>query len=352
KVFLIKGNPEKSLNKKDALSLIKDKISLLEYGKIEMMVEKKYSKDYNLDSLYKKANRKEKNATIDVNGNFKYKIKSEEFGTTVDKSEIEKNLKNILKSTEKPIKLKSKNIEPKINSYTLRYNLFKDNLYSFYTEFNENDIERTENLRVAAEKINGTIIKSGEIFSFAEVVGSVSEDNGFKSAKVYQNGLVALGVGGGICQVATTLHNVVLRVLGLEIIDRKNHSFTVSYVDPGFDAAISTEADKNYSFVNNTKYPIKVLASLNYNKLKMSIKGTKIDDKKVELWSETVSIIPYETSYKDLSTLDPGVEFVKSEPKNGAIVDTYRKIIENGVEIKKEKIYRSKYIPLNNYVFD
>jgi vancomycin resistance protein YoaR len=350
-LYLSKGNPEIILNINKSLDLIEDKLSKLENKEIELFINENYSDDFKFDKVLELVNKNAKDADIKISDNFNYEIIEDEVGYKVTKKELKRALEKLSDKNIKYVKLDAEFIESKLNNNTYRYNLFKDNLYTFTTEFNSEDYERTKNLSVAAEKINGKILKSGEEFSFDEVVGDISPENGFQFAKVYQDGMIALGVGGGICQIASTLHNTVLRIPELEVIERSNHSFTVSYVDEGFDAAISNESNKNYVFKNNFKYPIKILASLDDYTLRMTIKGTKESNKEVELWSETVHIIHYETIYRDASELSEGVEFVKSEPKNGAVVDTYIKIIENGEVIENKKIYTSEYIPLNNYEF-
>lgn len=140
------------------------------------------------------------------------------------------------------------------------------NVYSTYYSYYVNNKDRTTNLKIASKKINGTIIQPGETFDFNKVVGSRTSSKGYKKAHVFTGGDgVAMGLAGGICQVASTTFNAAL-LANVQIVERHQHSQRVSYVPLGRDAAISGNA-QNFKWKNNTKYAIKV---------GMKIKGGKI----------------------------------------------------------------------------
>lgn len=103
--------------------------------------------------------------------------------------------------------------------------------------------------------IDGTLLYPGDEFSTYETVAPFSEANGYYMAGSYLNGKVVDSIGGGICQVSTTLYNAVL-LAELDVTMRYNHSMVVSYVDPSADAAIAESSGKDFKFVNNTDYPI------------------------------------------------------------------------------------------------
>lgn len=140
------------------------------------------------------------------------------------------------------------------------------NVYSTYYSYYVNNKDRTTNLKIASKKINGTIIHPGETFDFNKVVGSRTSSKGYKKAHVFTGGDgVAMGLAGGICQVASTTFNAAL-LANVQIVERHQHSQRVSYVPLGRDAAISGNA-QNFKWKNNTKYAIKV---------GMTVKGGKI----------------------------------------------------------------------------
>lgn len=140
------------------------------------------------------------------------------------------------------------------------------NVYSTYCSYYVNNMDRTTNLKIASKKINGTIIQPGETFDFNKIVGSRTSSKGYKKAHVFTGGDgVAMGLAGGICQVASTAFNAAL-LANVQIVERHQHSQRVSYVPLGRDAAISGNV-QNFKWKNNTKYAIKV---------GMTVKGGKI----------------------------------------------------------------------------
>lgn len=140
------------------------------------------------------------------------------------------------------------------------------NVYSTYYSYYVNNKDRTTNLKIASKKINGTIIQPGETFDFNKVVGSRTSSKGYKKAHVFTgDDGVAMGLAGGICQVASTTFNAAL-LANVQIVERHQHSQRVSYVPLGRDAAISGNV-QNFKWKNNTKYAIKV---------GMTVKGGKI----------------------------------------------------------------------------
>lgn len=140
------------------------------------------------------------------------------------------------------------------------------NVYSTYCSYYVNNKDRTTNLKIASKKINGTIIQPGETFDFNKIVGSRTSSKGYKKAHVFTgDDGVAMGLAGGICQVASTAFNAAL-LANVQIVERHQHSQRVSYVPLGRDAAISGNV-QNFKWKNNTKYAIKV---------GMTVKGGKI----------------------------------------------------------------------------
>lgn len=131
----------------------------------------------------------------------------------------------------------------------------EDVLGTFSTAFSTSNSSRSTNVINGCKLINGTLVYPGDEFSMLDVVTPFTQANGYYPAGSYLNGRVVDSVGGGICQVSTTLYNTVL-LSELDITERYNHSMIVNYVDPAADAAIAESAGKDFKFVNNTDYPI------------------------------------------------------------------------------------------------
>ena len=141
---------------------------------------------------------------------------------------------------------------------------------SFSTPIQIDDDNRDKNMEITAKKINGTIIKKGEEFSFNEIVGSPTEEKGYEKAGVFVNGKKVKGYGGGNCQVSTTIYDAVLKVKGLEITERHEHGKEVGYVKKGDDATVAY-GSLDLKFKNNTNNDIKILVDVTNTKVTAKI---------------------------------------------------------------------------------
>ena len=188
---------------------------------------------------------------------------------------------------------------------------FPNLLSTFSTNYNANQTNRTTNLRLAANKINGTVLMPGQTFSYNKVVGNRTTAAGYKEAGTYVNGQIVDGVGGGICQITTTLYNAVLYA-NLDIVQRTNHQFIPSYSTASRDATVVYGAI-DFQFKNNREYPIKIYCSVSGGVAKCNIFGVKTaNDYEVQLTSRitsTTSNAIYSEAYKILK-------------KNGTVVST------------------------------
>ncbi|AGC68170.1 putative factor for cell wall maintenance or synthesis YoaR [Thermoclostridium stercorarium subsp. stercorarium DSM 8532] len=140
---------------------------------------------------------------------------------------------------------------------------------SFATVIYDKNENRVNNIKIAAEELDGTIIEPGEIFSFNETVGRRTKEKGYKEATIFVDGEKSKGVGGGICQVSTTLYNAALEA-GLKIVERHRHSREVSYVEKGKDAAVAYNS-KDLRFKNTKDYPIEIKVTVTEDEIRVSI---------------------------------------------------------------------------------
>ena len=215
-------------------------------------------------------------------------------------------------------------------------------LATYSTKYDGANINRTNNLELACEKINDKIVLAGETFSYNKTLGARTIADGYKEAKVYENGEVVDGIGGGICQVSSTLYNSVL-MANMEIIERKNHQFVTSYTPAGRDATV-VYGQTDFKFKNTRTYAIKIKATCSNGIITISIYGIKEEiDCTVSFSTETISTIPYTVKYIDDSTLTAGTEKVKQIGANGMITETYIIKTLNGTVVSKELLSKDTY---------
>lgn len=238
---------------------------------------------------------------------------------------------------------------PEITTNDLGTEAFPDLLSSFTTKYDATNKSRSNNLQLAANKINGFVLAPGEIFSYNKVLGERTIAKGYKEAPGYVGGKVVPTLGGGICQISTTLYDTVLYA-NLKIIERKNHMFTSSYVGIGRDATVSY-GTIDFKFQNTRKYPIIIKASVQNGIAKIDIYGIKEEiEYEIELSTTTLYVIPYKTVYEDDNTLAPGEESVEQYGKNGCKAVTYKITKLNGTQISKEILSTDTYDPMNKIV--
>lgn len=226
---------------------------------------------------------------------------------------------------------------------------FPNTLGTFTTIYDASNKNRSNNVQLASEKINGTVIMPGETFSYNQIVGKRTIEAGFKEAGAYAGGQVIQEVGGGICQVSSTLYNAVLYA-NLEIVERSNHYFQSSYVDAGRDATVSW-GTVDFKFKNNRTYPIKVEASSKNGVCKVTIKGINEETEyEVVISSKITSIIQKSIKYEEDSSLDSTVEKVTQEGHNGCTSQAYKTLKLNGVTISTELLSSDYYHALDKII--
>lgn len=141
---------------------------------------------------------------------------------------------------------------------------------SFTTKIYTKDSGRQNNLTLACSSLNDTIVENDKTFSFSKTVGRATSSKGYKKADVFRNGDVIEALGGGLCQVSTTLYNAVLKIPELKVTERHPHSNKVPYIKSGKDAAVSYGA-QDFKFVNNTGNTIKIKASNTKNNVTVKL---------------------------------------------------------------------------------
>lgn len=220
-------------------------------------------------------------------------------------------------------------------------------LSTFTTSYKESSEGRKSNVEVATKRINGTIINAGEVFSFNDVTGKRRLENGYKQSPVIEEGKYVVGIGGGVCQVSTTLYNAVIRA-GLKVLEVSSHSLPSLYVSPSMDAMVSEATD--FRFINISPYPITIKGEAKNGVLRFRIYGFKMidDGEEIKFRSEIKEKIKgeYEEIVDEEGKIPQGEDFlVVKEPKDGLISECYKEIYYRGKLIKSVRIRRDRYAP-------
>jgi len=223
----------------------------------------------------------------------------------------------------------------------------KDVLGTFTTDYSTSSPERATNISVGSEKLNGKLLMPGETLSGYEFMHPFTTENGYRIAHAYENGQVVDSVGGGACQIATTLYNAALRA-EVGIAQRQNHSMTVSYVQPSADAAIAGTY-KDIKITNNQSTPIYVESYTKGRKLTFTIWGKeeRPQNRSVEFVSEVLSQTEAGVTYKDDPTLPAGQVVKESSGHNGRKSKLWKVVKVNGVEEDRKLISTDTYMVSN-----
>ena len=232
--------------------------------------------------------------------------------------------------------------KPKVTVSQIGSEAFPDRLSNFTTRYDASAKDRTTNLVIACQKLNGKVIMPGETFSYNKTLGKRTAAAGYKNAAVYENGQVVDGIGGGICQISSTLYNAVL-MANLEIVERRNHQFVTSYLPAGRDATVVYGAI-DFKFKNTRQYPIRLSASAKNGIATISIYGIKEENEYTFSFNtKTIASIPFGTKYIEDSSLPAGTEKVKQNGVNGLKTETYITKMLNGKVISTTLLSRDTY---------
>lgn len=202
---------------------------------------------------------------------------------------------------------------------------------------------RLHNVTAPATVIQDMILKPDEIFDYAKVIEQAKQQFGFQESKVILNGKLVNGIGGGICQVSTTLYNVALRS-GLEILERRNHSLPISYAPLGQDATFSSDWI-NFRFRNNTGSHLLIRTETQPKKFTVKLFGRLPEGISYDISSNILETLPIPIKYVSNPKLSPTEQVKIVEGKQGYIVETYRITMKNGQVIARDKISKDKYAP-------
>lgn len=332
------GNPGQVKDVSEQVTAVKEAIDKGEF-EVSVKMEKGTPSQIDAKSLCEYIYVEPKNASYTIDGS-KINMVDEVYGKSVDENEVASMI-DMLKNGE-TITLNVAEVKPEVTAEDLWAQLFNYTLGSFSSKYNASNKNRSHNVMLAAQKINGLILAPGEVFSYNNVLGPRTVERGFKEAPVYANGESVMGIGGGICQVSSTLYSAVL-YSDLDVVERRNHSMTVDYVPNGQDATVSY-GTIDFKFKNSTDKPIRISAVASDGNVTVSIAGTKPEkEKKVEVINNTLKVISKTVEQVSDPSLSAGKTKTISVGKTGYVIETYKKVYENGVEVKNQYMGKSTY---------
>lgn len=226
---------------------------------------------------------------------------------------------------------------------------FPDLLATFSTNYNAGNANRTTNLKLAANKINGTVLLPNEEFSYNKVVGERTIKAGYKMAATYSNGAVVDGLGGGICQISSTLYDAVV-MANLKITTRRNHQFVTSYLPAGKDATV-VWGSQDFKFVNSRKYPIRITATVQNGVATIQVWGIK-EEVEYDISIETKKIATIEPTIQYISdpSLPAGQQKVVQAGSNGRKVEAYKVTKLNGQVVSTTLLSKDTYNAMKRIV--
>ena len=298
-----------------------------------------------IDEVYARVHKEPIDASYKEGATFE--VINEVNGLDFDKEEA-KSLYIALKPGE-TAKVDLKVTEPKIKVADLGDVLFKTLIATYTSKYDISDKNRVTNLEIAANRCNNTVLYPGDEFSYNKALGHRTTANGYKMGNSFAGGKVVQTIGGGICQVSSTLYNAVLRA-GLTITDRTAHGMHVQYVPQSTDATVVDNAI-DFKFRNDRKYPVKIVTTCENGVMTASIYGVKeVDEPTIDIETKILETIEYTTQKQNDSSMKKGTTKVVQKPVNGYVSEAYKVYYKNGKEISRELISKDKYIPTNEII--
>ena len=345
-LIIVKGKAGYIIKTEELKEKIYEQISNIHtnYQTIEIPVEYKEPEPINLQKIHEEIYKEPQDAYVQKNPTVVHpEVNGVDFKISVEEAE------ELLKEDKEEYTIPLKITKPKKTINNLGEEAFPDLLATFSTRFDGSNYNRNTNIKLAAKKVNGTVILPGEKFSFNTIVGSRTIEAGFKEGTAYVGGKVVPDVGGGVCQVSSTIYNTAL-LANMQIVERSNHMFTTGYVAASRDATVYY-GSLDFVFKNSRKYPIKMVASANGGVCKVSIYGIK-EEKEYEviIQSKITSYINPTTIYKEDPTLEEGKEIVEQTAITGCRSEGYKILKLNGKIVSQTLLSKDTYKSRNKIV--
>lgn len=272
-----------------------------------------------------------------------FSFSGEATGIAIDEEKLTADIQQALtaKQFDKAISVSANEVQPEFSVATAKQ---KYKIIGTYTTNTTSNSKRNTNIRLAAQALNGTIVGPGQEVSFNDTVGQRTEAKGYQGAAAYNNGEVVQEIGGGVCQVSTTMYNAALKA-GMKISMRRSHTFEPSYVTPGMDATVSW-GGPDFRFINTSSAAIGIKASYSNQTVTVSIYGIPVLDDGVTYSLESTKVETFdlpEPQYEEDQTLQPGQEVVKSKGTQGSRWQVKLVVKKDGQVVSSEVDHTATY---------
>ena len=344
KLIIVKGKEGVQVEENQFKNELEKTLYKQENRKFIIPTKEVQPKEIDLEKIHNEIYVEAENAVISEDlSNVKSEINGVDFAISLEEAN------NIINEDKDEYEIPLKITIPDITLEKEGAKAFKNKLSEYKTSYNTTNENRETNLKLASEKVNGTIILPGEIFSYNKIVGQRTIANGYKEATVYSEGKVVNGIGGGICQLSSTLYNAAIYA-DLEITQRINHRFLTSYVTAGRDATVSW-GTIDFCFKNTRKYPIKIVSTVKNGVVTTAIYGTKEENEyDISIESNIIETIPYSVNYVKDDSLNQEEEQIVQYGANGAKCETYKVVKNNDEVISRTLLSNDTYSPLEKIV--
>lgn len=298
-----------------------------------------------IESMKARWNKAAKNGSISAYdaSSDSFTFAGEQTGIAIDEEQLKSDIQAALsaKQFDKVITVSASEVQPEYSTATAKQ---KYKTIGTYTTNTTSNSKRNTNIRLAAQALNGTIVGPGQEVSFNDTVGQRTEAKGYQGAAAYNNGEVVQEIGGGVCQVSTTLYNAALKA-GMKISMRRSHTFEPSYVTPGMDATVSW-GGPDFRFINTSSSAIGIKASYSNQTVTVSIYGVPVLEDGVTYSLEAAKTETFdlpEPQYEEDQTLQPGQEVVKSKGTQGSRWQVKLVVKKDGQVVSSEVDHTATY---------
>lgn len=310
--------------------------------KLKFNYDAKPVKDFIAD-MQKKIDKSPINSNISMVSSGKFSVTKDESGLKLDTQKLEKDiLDKINGDITGDIDINAKVDDVQASITADRLSKINTRISSFSTSFSGSSANRASNIVLATKSINGKVLMPGDTFSFNGVVGERTAQKGYKEAPVIVGNKLDSGLGGGICQVSTTMYNAVMRA-NINATERSHHTLPSHYIGLGMDATVDY-GNIDYKFKNTLNFPIYIEGYAQGTNLVFNVYSDKsLTNRTYDLVSETYDIIQPGTNYIDDPNLYEGETVLDQPPSIGYKVRVYKKIYENGKLVGQELISNETY---------
>lgn len=288
------------------------------------------------------------NASPTVNNQGQVVVQPAKDGLRVEIDQLINQLLELINNNNRlSVELAVTKIKPELSTEEVTKWNIKEMVAQYTTRFNSALNGRTQNIKIAADVLDGLVVAPGEIISFNDVVGPREVDRGYQNAGIIVGNTLTEGIGGGICQVVTTLYNAVL-LADLDIVQRGNHNIPISYAPIGLDAAVSY-GSLDLKFKNNTGSHMLIKTSVEGNYITVKIYGNNEEKKNIQLKSWVTETIEPKVVYKVDPSLEPEQSIELQKGASGYRVQAQRIVTVNGKE-EQEALPSSYYLPVEQII--